>query len=131
MKALILLCLLSNPRQVTVTWYDGPGPGTACGDPFSTSLPTAAAPLTGPLNLPCYTKVWLCTDHHCTQVTITDRIPDASSRLYNHQVLDLTPAAMQNLGIPFGTTPAGQPYGRAQVTIWPSPVCPALPEPCF
>jgi hypothetical protein len=117
--------------SVTVTWYDGPGPNTSCGQPFDTAMIAAAAPLSGPLALPCGQWVTLCLDEACIYAVVWDRMPDSSAARYGGLALDLTPAAMQALGIPFGQTAEGIPYGRARATLTlrPDPPAPPLPPP--
>ena len=102
---------------ITVTWYDGPGPNTACGQPFDIDTIAAAAPLAGPVAFDCGDVVTLCTDNRCADVLIWDRIPKHSSDLYDGLVLDLTPAAIEALGIPHGFDD-GVAYGRGEVTLY-------------
>ena len=42
----ILLILASfRPEEMTVTWYNGPGPNTSCGYRFSPTTMAVAAPI--------------------------------------------------------------------------------------
>ena len=101
---------------VMLTWYDGPGPKTACGDKFNTEAMAVAAPLS--LDYSCGDKISLCSGTVCVVATVWDRIPEASAAKYNGFVLDGTPAVLDALGIPYGVTESGVAYGRKKVTVY-------------
>jgi hypothetical protein len=98
----------------TLTWYEYTGARTACGEVYDREALVVAAPLG---RWACGQRLRLCYEGVCIEVRVNDRIPAASSERYGGRVLDGTPGVLAALGIEYGVTAAGVPYGRARVDV--------------
>lgn len=108
---IVTLAATTQPEPVTITWYDHGGGTTFCGQPFSAGNAHVAHP-----SLPCGTRVRLCAGDRCVLATVDDRVPPHSARVYRGAVFDVTPPVLAAMGVPFGRTTEGIPYGRARGT---------------